>query len=82
MYIYGFDFSLKKKLISALDIDENEMKVCLKDNEVTHRFYYVEDWIDEPEKKEATKIPTRSLRGCYFGKFVSLDHFFVISFTN
>lgn len=67
-----------KKLISALKFEEANLKVCLNDNLVKHRFYYVEEWVDSD--KNSTEFVNdsilnpghRVLKACYFGKFVSV----------
>jgi hypothetical protein len=56
--------------------------VCLKDNEVNHRFVYFEEWIqingkDETLFENETPTPTdtnnnneKYLKQCYFGRFM------------
>lgn len=61
-----------------MGFDETEMKVCLKDNEVKHRFYYVEDWIQLDGAENEDGKDKRILRGCYFGKYVKMTNIIFI----
>ncbi|CAF1029949.1 unnamed protein product [Brachionus calyciflorus] len=82
--IYSQEEKLQKieKLVDALKFEEKELKVCLNDKLVKHKFFYAEEWIQSDEKfvhefdkvndgTETTKAPsTKYLRRCYIGKFL------------
>ena len=65
----------------------NDVKVCLKNDEVTHRFAYLEEWIqllynqkcadvldgcDGPLQVETNEHSEKYFKKCYFGRFISL----------
>ncbi len=70
-----------KKIVTALQFSQ-DTKVCLNNDLVTHRFYYVEDWdlneknnnhmpfVETSDKKDKVH-DKKFLKNCYFAKFVS-----------
>jgi hypothetical protein len=72
-----------QELVNALKFTE-DFKVCLNDDLVKHKFFYVEEWIqtdlNENRLNEIRPIggsqkekefKNKYLKRCYFGKFVS-----------
>ena len=61
-------------------IDLTDLKVCLNDKLVKHRFVYFEEWIETNDRQNDQndsfdQVPSESsrnktLNACYFGKFV------------
>ncbi len=47
------------------------MKVCMNNDLVKHRFIFVEDWVIEKSDKTDDQTEKKTLKQCYFGRFVS-----------
>ena len=73
-----------------MKLEENNLKVCLNDKLVKHKFFYAEEWVQSdynsnfdfeantnPENLKNTE--KKFLRKCYLGKFVKFLKFIIIS---